>query len=471
MSDDVAERDRVKRDVGHDAHDAHDAMTPHVSGGSREAPLDVKLDVTLDLTLDDAPCGYVAFADDGTLVAVNRTLCELLGYARDELVGRSIESIFPVGTRIFYQTHFFPLVRLHGHAEEVFLMLRGKDGADIGVMANAVRRERSGECITECVLIQVRERRKFEEALIRAKKEAEEARAAAELQRHHVEEANALLERQALELELQQQHLEDQAEELRTLNENLVERTDELERQRAIADQANHAKSEFLAVMSHELRTPLNAIGGYVQLLEMGIHGPVTPAQSEALAKVSRSQRHLLNLVNDVLNLARVEAGRVDYALEQVTIREVVDAVLPMVEPQLDAQHLRFDVRVAPGVAAHADRQKVEQILLNLISNAVKFTPPDGTVSVDAAEDESDASRVILRVTDTGIGIAPAQLAEIFEPFVQVDASHTRRAQGTGLGLTISRDLARGMGGDLTATSEPGKGSAFTLTLPRFAAT
>jgi signal transduction histidine kinase len=154
-----------------------------------------------------------------------------------------------------------------------------------------------------------------------------------------------------------------------------------------------------------------------------------------------------------------------------VTIREVVDAVLPMVEPQLDARHLRFNVRVAPGVAAHADRQKVEQILLNLISNAVKFTPPDGTVSVDAAEDESDASRVILRVTDTGIGIAPAQLAEIFEPFVQVDASHTRRAQGTGLGLTISRDLARGMGGDLTATSEPGKGSAFTLTLPRFAAT
>jgi signal transduction histidine kinase len=282
-----------------------------------------------------------------------------------------------------------------------------------------------------------------------------------------VEDANAQLERQALELELQQAHLQEQAEELRALNEQLVERTQELERQRAIAEQASRAKSDFLAVMSHELRTPLNAIGGYVQLLEMGIHGPVTPAQAEALAKVARSQRHLLSLVNDVLNLARVEAGRVEYTIEPVPLREVVEAVLPMVEPQLDAGHLRFEIDVPADVVARADRAKLEQILLNLISNAVKFTPPDGTVRVQAGSDSQEPACAFLRVIDTGIGIELAQLAEIFEPFVQVDASHTRRAQGTGLGLAISRDLARGMGGDLTATSTPGVGSTFTLTLPR----
>jgi len=433
-----------------------------------EAARDLAADaVTIGATLDDAPCGYLAFNDGGTLVAVNRTLRTMLGYERAELVGHSIETILPVGTRIFYHTHFFPLVRMHGHADEVFLLMRGKNGEDLGAITNAVRRQHGDAWITECILMPVHERRKFEDALLRARREAEEARAVAEAERRNVEDANAQLERQALELELQQAHLTEQAEDLRTLNEQLLERTAELERLRGIADHANQAKSDFLAVMSHELRTPLNAIGGYVQLLEMGIHGPVTPAQAEALAKVARSQRHLLSLVNDVLNLARVEAGRVDFTLEAVPMRAIVDAVLPMVEPQLDARHLRFEVRVPPDVVARADRQKLEQILLNLISNAVKFTPPDGTVCVEAGVSADDATYVYLRVGDTGIGIEPDQLAEIFEPFVQVDASRTRRAQGTGLGLTISRDLARGMAGDLTATSTPGEGSTFTLTLPR----
>jgi PAS domain S-box-containing protein len=406
----------------------------------------------IDPLLDGAPCGFVSFPDDGTLRAVNQTLLDVLGFARAELVGRHVESILNVGSRIFYQTHFFPLLRLHGRADEIFLVLRAKNGEDVAALANAVRRERGGEWVTDCVILEVKERRKFEDALLRAKKAAEEAHAAAEAHRRELEQANEQLERQAVELAASQQQLVEQAE--------------ELDRQRSIAEEANRAKSAFLATMSHELRTPLNAIGGYVQLIEMGVHGPVTDAQTEALARIARSQRHLLRLINDVLNLSRIEAGRVEYHLETVALDEVVKAVMPMVEPQLTARHVRYEVQVPSELAAYADREKVQQIVLNLLSNASKFTPPEGRVIVDGFLDRGRDDRVYLRVRDTGIGIPGDRLDQVFEPFVQVDASRSRRAEGTGLGLAISRDLARGMGGDLRARSEEGEGSSFTLSLP-----
>ena len=428
----------------------------------------------LDPVLDEAPCGFVAFADDGTIRLANRTLLGMLGYAREEVVGRSIESLLNVGSRIFYQTHFFPLVRLHKHAEEVFLLLRGKGGQEVAALVNAVRRERGAESVTECVVMEVKERRKFEDALLRAKKEAEAARAEAEARGRELQAANEQLELQAVELEATQQQLIDQTEELevqqeelKVINDELLGRTEEMERQRAIAEEANRAKSAFLAMMSHELRTPLNAIGGYVQLLEMGIHGPTTNAQIEALGRIARSQRHLLRLINDVLNLARIESGRVNYDLESFSLRDVVDTVMPMVEPQLAARKLRYELEIPTELAAYADREKVQQILLNLLSNAIKFTPPDGCIRVDAFIDPDREDRMYVRVRDTGVGIPDARLEDVFEPFVQVDVSHSRRAEGTGLGLAISRDLARGMGGDLRARSEQGVGSSFTLTLPR----
>src|SRR5687767_5154484 len=153
----------------------------------------------IDPLLDTAPCGFLSFADDGTLRVVNRTLCDMLGYPADELAGRHVEMVMTIGTRIFYQTHFFPLLRLHGHAEEIFLLLRAKSGEDLAAIANAVRRERDGGWITDCVLLQVKERRKFEDALLKARKDAEEATKAAHAHRREVEEANELLERQALE--------------------------------------------------------------------------------------------------------------------------------------------------------------------------------------------------------------------------------------------------------------------------------
>jgi PAS domain S-box-containing protein len=426
----------------------------------------------VDELLNTLPCGVLSFSDEGRVLAANATLGELLGYSAGELEGRHVESLLTVAGRIFYQTHLFPLLRLHGKADEIFLLLRRKDGGDVGALVNAIRRERGGALVNDCVLLEVRERRKYEDELLRARRAAESANAALVARTREVEAANERLEQQAVELELQQQQLEEQAtamelqrDELHASNDELQARTTELEHARAAADEANQAKSRFLATMSHELRTPLNAIGGYVQLIELGIHGPITDEQRHALDRISRSQRHLLRLVNDVLNLARIESGQVSYAVEELPVADVVASVTPMIEPQMDAAGLRFTSSVPAGLTARADREKVQQVLINLLSNAVKFTPAGGSVAIDAHRDEAH-HRVRVRVTDTGVGIPPGQLQSIFERFVQVEVTHARRVEGTGLGLAISRDLARGMDGDLDVRSEQGRGSVFTLTLP-----
>jgi PAS domain S-box-containing protein len=434
----------------------------------------------MDERLDTAPCGFLSFADDGAITSINLTLAELLGYEKDELVGRHVEQVLTVGSRIFYQTHWFPLLRLHGSAEEIFLMLRTKSKEEVGALFNAVRRERGGDVEYDCVVMRVRERQKYEDQLLRARRKAEQAHAELEVRQAELQQANEQLEAQAVELEaqaveleFQQQQLHEQAaeleaasEELQAINDHLLARTEEAEHLRAAAEEANHAKSAFLAVMSHELRTPLNAIGGYAQIMSMGIQGPVTTSQLESLDRIDRSQRHLLRLINEVLNLARIEAGHIDYAVDDVPVDELVAAVTPMVEPQLESKGIGFAVDLTPDLAVRADRDKAQQILLNLLSNAAKFTPGGGSVRLEAARSDERRSQVVLRVRDSGIGIPPDKLGAIFEPFVQVDASRTRGQEGTGLGLAISRDLARGMKGDLTAESTPGEGSTFLLHLP-----
>jgi len=416
--------------------------------------------------VDRLPCGFVSFADDGTISAVNATLLEMLGLQRETVVGRHIEKILTVGSRIFYQTHLFPLLRMHGHAEEIFIMLRAADGHDEAALLNAVRVQEGDEWLTHCVLMRVRERKKFEEALLRAKKEAEAAHEKVDSHRKELEIANEQLEQQALELELSQQQLNEHAIELEALNQTLHVQAAELETQRTFAQEANQAKSAFLASMSHELRTPLNAIGGYVQLIEMGIHGPVTPAQADALGKVARSQRHLLRLINQVLNLAKIEAGSVNYDVKPITLEDVVNSVFPMVEPQVRQRGLTSEIEVPADLVALADRDKTEQILLNLLGNAVKFTNAGGSIRIIGGSENGAAHTVWLQVEDTGIGIPPDKLGQVFDPFVQVDTSEARRAQGTGLGLAISRDLALGMKGQLSVESVPEHGSKFRLTLP-----
>lgn len=248
----------------------------------------------------------------------------------------------------------------------------------------------------------------------------------------------------------------------------LLDRTEralrEAEAARREAEAANRAKSDFLAVMSHELRTPLNAIAGFTALIAMGIRGPVTPEQQSDLERIQRSQVALLALINDLLSFAKLESGSVHYETRDIVADTALAAASEFVELQLRAKAVRL-VRVpcTPPVVLRGDPEKVQQILLNLLSNAVKFTDAGGTITLSA---ERVGDRVELSVSDTGTGIPADKIATIFDPFMQVDQRLTRQHHGVGLGLAISRDLARGMGGDLRVVSVEGEGSTFTLSLP-----
>ncbi len=232
---------------------------------------------------------------------------------------------------------------------------------------------------------------------------------------------------------------------------------------RAEAEAANRAKSDFLAVMSHELRTPLNAIGGFTDLIALGVRGPVTEEQLRDLDRIRRSQLTLMGLINDLLSFAKLESGSVHYELVAVAIDGALATAAETMESQLEAKGMRFLRPECDDIVVQADADKLQQILLNLLSNAVKFTEPGGTIMLSCEADDVHAR---IRVRDTGRGIPDEKLADIFDPFMQVDQRLARTNQGVGLGLAISRDLARGMSGELTVTSTMGTGSEFTLTLP-----
>jgi signal transduction histidine kinase len=235
---------------------------------------------------------------------------------------------------------------------------------------------------------------------------------------------------------------------------------------RALAESASRAKSDFLAVMSHELRTPLNAIAGYTELLLLGLRGPLTEAQRRDLERIRANEQHLLGLIGAVLDLSRIESGRVAYELETVVVDPFLRELDALVVPQAHAKSLALEYTGSrPDLRVVADREKLRQIMLNLISNAIRHTPAGGRVTL-AAEANGDNS-VTLSVRDTGEGIPSEARERIFEPFVQLDRSLTQSREGVGLGLAISRDLARGMGGDLTVESEPRMGSTFLLKLRR----
>lgn len=288
-----------------------------------------------------------------------------------------------------------------------------------------------------------------------------------------LEMANEALQSQAAELQTQTEELQTQTAELQAQTEKLVAQTDQLERARREADarrreatKANEAKSQFLANMSHELRTPLNAIGGHVQLLEMELHGPITDAQRTALSRVDLAQRHLLGLINDILNLTRITSGKLAYDITNVDLGEVVSDAESMIVPQLEAAQLTYEKLLqTDDCVVRADADKLRQIVINLLGNAIKFTEPGGHVSIEVKGVEGDEGSVALAIRDTGIGIPESDLQTIFDPFVQVDARLSSTREGAGLGLAISRDLARGMGGDLWAESVVGEGSVLTVML------
>ena len=279
-----------------------------------------------------------------------------------------------------------------------------------------------------------------------------------------LEESNHLLQSQARELEHQTHEARELAHELALTNEELRSAMSEAKKAWEAADSANRSKAEFLAVMSHELRTPLNSIGGYVDLLEMELRGPLTESQKSDLQRIKRGQQHLLRIINDILNFTRLEATEVKYEIIDVPVRALLADLDAVVSSLATAKSLEYDCEVPPGgVFARTDPDKLRQVMINLLSNAVKFTPAGGRIEVSCATQEKTVS---ISVEDNGPGIPADKLEAVFEPFVQLDRGLTRTTEGTGLGLAISRGLAHGMGAKITLRSQVGIGSVFTLVLP-----
>jgi len=413
---------------------------------------------------DDA---IVAKRLDGVVTAWNPAAERLFGYVAEEMIGRSILTVIPPE---LHDEEPVILGRIaHGeriaHYETVRMR---KDGSRFpAALTISPIRDDGGRIVgASKILRDITERKALE---------AERARHLEQLEHQTVEleAANEQLHAQAIELELQNQELTSTAE-------ALEEAALAADRLRAEAERANDAKSRFLATMSHELRTPINAIVGYAQLLELGVPDPVTPTQQQQLARISASAQHLLDLVNDVLDGAKLDFGEMHVASDAATTNSAITAALMVVSPQANQHRVRLiDAREDDSDVPYVgDDARVRQILINLLSNAIKFTPAGGTITVTsgAAADPPSGALVTgagpwayVRVTDTGVGIASDHHKAVFEPFVQVthgQGPYTRSTGGTGLGLTISRRLARLMGGDLTLQSEPGVGSTFTVWLP-----
>ena len=436
----------------------------------KEPPYASAYDPELYRLLIERVRDYAIFALDATghIRTWNPAAARIKGYSADEIIGRHFSVFYPEED-IAWDKPGFELKEAArvGRFEDEGWRLR-KDGSRFwaNVVITALH-DREGRLVGfGKVTRDLTDRREREEQARELAAESA-ARIAAEQRRAEVEQLNAQLEQQALELEQQIEEAQQLTEELEMSNVQLQEATEAAERAQREAMAANTAKSKFLAAMSHELRTPLNAISGYLQLIELGVHGPVTEAQHRALSRAQHSQQHLLGLINDVLNFAKLEAGRIEYHLEDLRLDDVVSQMMPMIEPQLEAKGIAPAARIAPGIMVRADRDKLQQILLNLLSNAAKFTDAGGRVTVEAAPcDDTSADRVCLEVTDTGCGIPADKLDEIFDPFVQAHRQLTHVTEGAGLGLAISRDLARGMGGEILVRSIEGEGATFTLVLP-----
>jgi len=242
----------------------------------------------------------------------------------------------------------------------------------------------------------------------------------------------------------------------------LARQNELLRRQAVELEQASALKSQFLANMSHEFRTPLNAILGYTSLLLDGVSGALTTGQRKSLERIGSNGRHLVGIISEILDLTRIEAGRMPLQLTRFTLPELIAEVVAEMEPIIARSKLTVSTQVSPKIGPiRSDRQKTKQIVLNLLSNALKFTPK-GSVTIRVERGDGQKT-VAIAVADTGIGISPADREKIFEDFRQVDSTVARPYGGTGLGLSICRRLARMLGGRIDLESEPGRGSVFTL--------
>jgi PAS domain S-box-containing protein len=358
-------------------------------------------DPSLDPILDAAPAGYLSIDDAGMVRRVNATFAQLVGRARVEIEGRHIDELLPAAGRIFYSTHLFPMLRLHGHAEELFMPLLGADGTTIPVALNGARRRDDGDARYDLVVMPMRERNQLEDKLIAARNAAREAAG---------------------------------------------------------------AKDRFLSIVSHELRTPITGVSGYADLLLRERAGPLTERQRRYVERIRDAAAYQVDLIADILEFAAIVGEQRPLQPAAVPIEDILVRAESMlaIRAREDGRAIKRQPRPAPGVV-RADAGAVQQILLNLGVNAIKFSPRGSEITVRVA---TQSDRVRMSVTDAGAGIPADERERIFEPFVQLPGAELSGRRGVGLGLAISRDLARAMGGDITVESALGRGSTFTLELP-----
>lgn len=360
---------------------------------------------------DNAPNGYYSLDDRGRVLMINQTFLNWLGYSRDELIGTPISNLLTGTTQGFFAANF-EAFKQRGVASEVELDVRRKDGTLLPVLIDAIAvYAADGQFLhSRTTALDMTERRKVEIALRESR------------------------------------------DELRTANEALAK--------------ASRLKDEFLANMSHELRTPLNSILNFSEsLLEQSI-GPLNEQQQEWIRYIETSGQHLLSLINDILDLSKVEAGQMSLQMEAVSVAQLCQTSLLFVKEMALKKQVALTYQLNDQLAeVQADVKRLKQILVNLLSNAVKFTPPGGKVRLGVTVD-TEAGVAHYVVEDTGIGIAAADLERLFQPFTQLDSSLSRQYEGTGLGLALVRRLIALHNGTLSVQSEPGKGSRFTVSLP-----
>ncbi len=371
--------------------------------------------------LEAAPDAIIEADAEGRIVLLNPVTEKLFGYSRQELIGQPVEMLIPeelrgkhIGNRAHYQKHAASRPMGTGLA----LYARRKDGTKfpIEISLSPVKSE-DGFRVT-AIIRDVSDRKQIEDQM------------------------RAIQEKFASELS--------------ATNQELERRNREIER-------ADRLKSEFLASMSHELRTPLHTIIGFSEILAEELEGPVNEKQRRFINHIHNDSLHLLELINDILDLSKIESGRVELRQEIFPLNASVEEVRTSILPQADAKSIRLATRIPEGIFLSADRVRVKQVLLNLLSNAVKFTPLGGNIFVDAALRNGFAE---ISVTDTGIGIPAVEHQSVFDKFYQVGATTKGVREGTGLGLAISKRLVEEHGGRIWVESQPGKGSRFSFTVP-----
>ena len=355
----------------------------------------------LDPILDGAACGYLSVDETGVVRTANTTLAQVIGRPREAIERRHIDQLLSPAGQIFYTTHLFPLLQLQGRADEVYLPLRADDGEDIPMLVNGRTRDVAGQTMHDLIIVPMRQRNELENELIAARK---------------------------------------------------------------VAEQAASAKDRFLSIVSHELRTPLGAARGYAELLLRERKGVLTDGQRQYVKRILDATVYQASLIEDILDFAGQHGQRRRLDISTVDVEEVIERAETLLAVRADEEgrRLRREPTTASGRVS-GDPRAIQQILLNLGTNAIKFSPPDGEVLLTST---MAGPMVAIGIRDHGPGIAADQLERIFEPFVRADTEAARRTKGLGLGLAISRDLARSMNGDIRVESEISRGSLFSLELP-----